>query len=175
ITKGMSEQRSTDLGTLKHTVLTYVMLDHKPLDPPISKKEDKSDRGFNHPQIARMLCPCKKLDVFDEDPDMYVLGACRTTSLTCHRIIGTLQDGQIKATAANWPTMFYEDGVYDPDDRMKGLFRGHAALRVYLHLFIGPNAAVTDTAVGNPSRPSKNRLWGLMRVTPQIIAYTHVL
>ena len=70
ITKGMSEQRSTDLGAVKHAGLTYLMPNCEPLEPPISKKGDKLDRGFNHPQIAWMLCPCKKLTLFDEDPDM---------------------------------------------------------------------------------------------------------
>ena len=70
ITKGMSEQHSTDLGAVKHTGLTYLMLNHEPLEPPISKKGDKLDCGFNHLQIAQMLCPHKKLTLFNEDPDM---------------------------------------------------------------------------------------------------------
>ncbi|KAI9453123.1 hypothetical protein HD554DRAFT_2043456 [Boletus coccyginus] len=39
-----------------------------------------------------------------------------------HEIIRALQDGTIRTTAANWPTCFYEDGVYDPENRAKGLF-----------------------------------------------------
>lgn len=69
----MSDQRSTDLGSVKHAGLGYLLPDGKSLEPSITKSEDKSMRGFNHPQIARMLCPRKKLDVFDEDPDTYVI------------------------------------------------------------------------------------------------------
>lgn len=173
--RGMGDQRSTDLGTLKHVSLTYLMPNHEPLEPPINKKEDKSDRGFNHPQIARMLCPCNKLIVFDEDPDTQVPTFSPTQLLTHCRIMSALQEGLINTTACNWPTIFYMDNVYDPDDRLKGLFCGHAAFRFYTHLFIGPAAAATDTVVGNVSRPSKNALWGLTSVTPQVIAYVHVL
>ena len=66
IARGMSEQRSTDLGAVKHTGLSYLMPNHE-------AKVDKSDRGFNHVQLTQMLCPRKKLIVFDKDPDAYVL------------------------------------------------------------------------------------------------------
>ena len=59
-----------DLGAVKHAGLTYLMPNGEPLELPISKKGDKLDHGFNHPQIAQMLCLCKKLTLFDEDPDM---------------------------------------------------------------------------------------------------------
>ena len=44
-----------------------------------------------------------------------------------------------------------------------------------MHLFIGPSAAAADTVIGNQSRPSKNHLWNLTKVTPQIISYVHVV
>ena len=47
--------------------------------------------------------------------------------------MSSLQEGLIDATAHNWPMVFYEDNVYDPNDRLKGLFYSHAALRVSLH------------------------------------------
>ena len=50
--------------------------------------------------------------------------------LTCFRIIGDLQDGRIDASALNWPTIFYTDNVYDPEDLLKGLFCSRAAFRV---------------------------------------------
>ncbi|KAF8545871.1 hypothetical protein OG21DRAFT_1528203, partial [Imleria badia] len=122
VTKGMSDQRSTDLGSVKHAGLAYLFANGKSLAPSIAKSEDKSMRGFNHPEIAHMLCPQRKLDMFDEDPDV---------------IIGALQEGTIKTMAASWPTCFYEEGVYDLENRAKGLFRGHSAFQFYMHLFIG--------------------------------------
>ncbi|KAF8443782.1 hypothetical protein L210DRAFT_3643378 [Boletus edulis BED1] len=160
ITRGMSDQRSTDLGSVKHAGLGYLFSNGKILEPSIAKLEDKSMHGFNHPEIARMLCPRKKLDVFDEDPDM---------------ITGAHQEGTIRTMAGNWPTCFYEEGVYDPENRAEGLFRGHAAFRFYTHLFIGPSAASTNTVTLSSSKISKNRAWGLTEVTLSIIAYVHVL
>ena len=41
----------------------------KSMDPPIPKSKMKSDRGFQHPVVARMLCPCDRLDNFESDPE----------------------------------------------------------------------------------------------------------
>ena len=41
------------------------------LVPVIPKTDDKSLRGFNHHQIARLLCPGKKLSDFDMDPKRF--------------------------------------------------------------------------------------------------------
>ncbi|KIN96367.1 hypothetical protein M404DRAFT_33349 [Pisolithus tinctorius Marx 270] len=71
ITTGMSLQHSMDLGLVKHTSLAYIPLDMHgtfALNPLLLKGEDKSDRGFNHPQLAELLCPHKKLDLFKKDP-----------------------------------------------------------------------------------------------------------
>jgi hypothetical protein len=76
----MSEGRSADLSSVKHKGLQYIGLNMyskaDALDPPIPEIEDKSMRGLNHPQLARLLCPRKKLDWFDEDPDSYAFLAC---------------------------------------------------------------------------------------------------
>ena len=66
----MSEQRSTDLGSVKHTGLTYLLPNFEPLNPPVGNGPNKSDRGFSHPQIARLLCPRKKLQTFEDDSDL---------------------------------------------------------------------------------------------------------
>ncbi|KAI6116785.1 hypothetical protein EDD16DRAFT_1727213 [Pisolithus croceorrhizus] len=166
ITTGMSNQRSTDLGSIKHAGLTYMLHDGEAFNPLIGKGEDKTTRGFNHPQIARLLCPRKKLDSFDEDPDI---------PLTWFSIIAALQEGLIKTSACNWPTVFYAEGIYDPENKLKGLFCSLPAFRFYTHLFIGPSAAATDTVISHSSKLSKNAGWGLTEVTPYIIAYVHVV
>ncbi|KAI6015849.1 hypothetical protein BKA83DRAFT_45832, partial [Pisolithus microcarpus] len=165
LTKGMSDQRSMDLGSVKHAGLAYIpfkMNTTFTLDPPLSKGEDKSDRGFNHPQIARLLCPRKKLHLFDEDEAGYVT-------------MIALQTGAIPVTVYNWPSFFYEDGVYDPQNRLRGLFQGHIAWRFYVHLFIGPSAAAKGVVTSNTAKRAKNRAWTLTEVTPHIIAYVHVI
>ncbi|KAI5992518.1 hypothetical protein EDD15DRAFT_2368291 [Pisolithus albus] len=160
ITTGMSNQRSTDLGSIKHVGLTYMLHAGEAFDPPIGKGEDKMTRRFNHPQIACLLCPRKKLDSFDEDHEI---------------IIAALQEGLIKTSAWNWPTAFYAEGIYNPENKLKGLFCSLPAFWFYTHLFIGPSAAVTNTIISHSSKLSKNCAWGLTEVTLYIIAYVHVV
>jgi hypothetical protein len=53
-----------------------------------------------------------------------------TLTNVLHRGMENLQSGKLKMTATNWPTGFYEDGIYDPQDKAKGLFRNHVVVRV---------------------------------------------
>ncbi|KAG1844604.1 hypothetical protein F4604DRAFT_1937447 [Suillus subluteus] len=121
ITKGMSDARSTAFSSVKHKGLKYVPFNmhskNDALDPPIPEVEDKSMRGIAHPQLARWLCPRNKLHVFDSDPE---------------EGMEKLQSGKIKMVATSWPTGFYENGVYDSQDKTKGLFRNHVVARFTL-------------------------------------------
>lgn len=64
-----TEVRTSDTGNLKHGIipllpknlLTDVVI------PPIPKALSKANRGFNHSQIARMMCPRDHLEAFDSD------------------------------------------------------------------------------------------------------------
>jgi hypothetical protein len=71
----MSEGRSADLSSVKHKGLQSIGLNmyskSDALDLPIPEIEDKSMCGLNHPQLAHLLCPQKKLDWFDEVPDSH--------------------------------------------------------------------------------------------------------
>lgn len=64
-----SEVRTSDSGNLKHSIISYLpknlLVDV--VVPPIPKALSKANRGFNHPQIARMLCPRDQLEAFDSD------------------------------------------------------------------------------------------------------------
>ncbi|KAG1762854.1 hypothetical protein EV702DRAFT_983312, partial [Suillus placidus] len=66
VLKGMSDGRSADLSSVKYKGLQYIGLNMygkaDALDPPIPEVEDKSMCGLNHPQLAQLLCPQKKLD-----------------------------------------------------------------------------------------------------------------
>ncbi|KIK79864.1 hypothetical protein PAXRUDRAFT_16093 [Paxillus rubicundulus Ve08.2h10] len=165
ITKGMSEGRSTDLGSVKHKGIKYVPLTMNSksdaLDPSIPEVEDKSMRGIFHPQLAHFMCPAKKLAQYDEDP---------TAGMAA------LQAGEISMKASKWPAGFYEEGtMYDPEDKTKGLFRNHIVTRFYLHLFVGPSAVMNESHTRKASKPSKNRAWDLRSVDRYIIAYVHII
>ncbi|EGO03285.1 hypothetical protein SERLA73DRAFT_149653 [Serpula lacrymans var. lacrymans S7.3] len=70
--------------------------------PPIPRQSSKANRGLNHPQLARALCPMKWVELFGEDPQAGMM---------------RLQDGTWLVIAANWPTMLYTDGaIYNEQD-----------------------------------------------------------
>ncbi|KAG1816307.1 uncharacterized protein BJ212DRAFT_1299611 [Suillus subaureus] len=47
-----------------------------------------------------------------------------------------LQSGKIKMAAMSWPTGFYKHGIYNLQNKTKGLFRNHVIARFYAHLYI---------------------------------------
>ncbi|KAG1737815.1 uncharacterized protein EDB91DRAFT_1082918 [Suillus paluster] len=164
ITKGMSDTRSTAFSSIKHKGLKYVPLNmHSKvdaLDLPTPEVKDKSMQGITHPQLARWLCPQNKLDVFDRDPD---------------EGIEKLQLGKLKMTVMNWPTGFYKAGIYDPTDKTKGLFRNHVVTRFYMHLYIGPSAAMAESTTSKASKVARNHVFGLTSITKNIIAIIHII
>ena len=48
----------------------------------------------------------------------------------CFSMMDALQGRKVNCSAGNWLTCFYGDGVYDPNDKLKGLFCGQPAFRV---------------------------------------------
>ncbi|KAG2086243.1 hypothetical protein BD769DRAFT_1782539 [Suillus cothurnatus] len=163
INSAMSSQRSDDFASLKHPMLEYILTNRNSdtLQPPIPKSSCKSNRGTNHPRLARELCPRKWLDKFDIDVD---LGIQR------------LQDGTWPLLSTNWPSFLYAaDAIYDSEDPNIGLFRGHAGIRAFQHLYLGPAAAGSEEHNDDDSKhgrsKSKATMYGLTKVTPQAWAW----
>ena len=69
MTKSSSNARAVDTTLMKKLVADCAPLDRKnlPLKPALIE-DNKSDRGFSHPMIARLLCPQKYLAEFDAHP-----------------------------------------------------------------------------------------------------------
>jgi hypothetical protein len=63
--------RADDTGGLKMKAAMYIPLNprQEACFPPITNEKSKSNRGFNHPMIARLLCPRKLLDQYDMNPE----------------------------------------------------------------------------------------------------------
>ncbi|KAG2151828.1 hypothetical protein BD769DRAFT_1380696 [Suillus cothurnatus] len=103
----------------------------------------------------------KWLNEFNEDTD---LGIQR------------LQDGTWPLLATNWPSFLYPaDAVYDTEDPIIGLFCGHAGIRAFQHLYLGPAAAGLqdndDEDGKHGGGKSKCTMYGLTKVTPQSWAW----
>ena len=66
--------RSDDSNGLLTKGLEYVNEKCRALTPPISASRLKAEvQGFNHPMIARLLCPINYKTSFDQDPERYAL------------------------------------------------------------------------------------------------------
>jgi hypothetical protein len=189
----MSDGRSADLSSIKHKGLQYIGLNMyskaDALDMPIPEIEDKSMCVLNHPQLVCLLCPQKKLDWFNEDPDSYAfLTFGFHTDVMMFSAMAALQCGKITMTAYNWPMFFYEHDIYDAAEKTNSLFQNHIVVRVcvnflccclftskppwfYKHLFIVPSSVTNDSSnVCNSAKLLKNCAWGLTAVDKYIIA-----
>ena len=62
-----SNSRTEDTGVLKPIIADYINLD--PSEPVTKAPKNKSDRGFKHEKMARLLCPLSLLQEFDADPE----------------------------------------------------------------------------------------------------------
>ncbi|KAG2119873.1 uncharacterized protein F5147DRAFT_647738 [Suillus discolor] len=92
------------------------------------------------------------------------------------RGIQHLQDGTWPLLSTNWPSFLYAaDAIYNSEDPNIGLFRGHAGIRAFQHLYLGPAAAGSEEHNDDDSKhgrsKSKATMYGLTKVTPQAWAW----
>ncbi|KAG1801428.1 uncharacterized protein HD556DRAFT_1304535 [Suillus plorans] len=171
ISSSMSSQRSDDFSSLKYSMLEYILANCSTdtLQPPIPKSSCKSNRGVNHPRLARELCPKKWLNEFDDDADLQAL-------LIEGYNVCKMEHGLFWLPTGNWPSFLYPaDAVYDAEDPIIGLFCGHAGIRAFQHLYLGPAAAGLqdndDKDGKHGGGKSKCTMYGLTKVTPQSWAW----
>ncbi|EIW77582.1 hypothetical protein CONPUDRAFT_75434 [Coniophora puteana RWD-64-598 SS2] len=152
---GTCSGRSQDFGSVKYVGLSYITTTiNAPIIPPFGGggMKSKSDRGFNHPLTARLLCPRSERDRYDANPEQ-----------------------KIPATHERMPSFLYPEHIYDPDNKRAGLFRSEILIRFYRHLFVGPKAAATGAFVGSQAKPAKNIAYGLTNVSHRSIAWVAVV
>ncbi|KAJ7123861.1 hypothetical protein C8R43DRAFT_958999 [Mycena crocata] len=101
-------------------------------------------------------------------------------------------DDDFRITADQWPRGVYQNGVYDPANPEKGLFKASSLLQTYMHIFTSPKSAKAYEEDGDeenrppgteePPRKRKKRALaatkqsvaariGMRRTTPRSIAY----
>jgi hypothetical protein len=66
----MNRVHSDDGGHLHPLIGRYAAPDpdNKYIDPPVDPRGDKERLGFNHPELASLLCPIRHLKEYDENP-----------------------------------------------------------------------------------------------------------
>ncbi|KAG5634421.1 hypothetical protein H0H81_002055, partial [Sphagnurus paluster] len=155
IRAGMKKVRSDDTNLLKHGILSFMLLG-APTDQPSPALDGKTrhNHGWNHPQTARLLCPAK----YDPTPEN----------------LEKLHKGELACTAFTFPRFLFPDNyVFDPEDILHLIFRGHILFRACRFIFNGPLTALLDP--GSQQGESGNAaIAGLTEMTPRMIAYAAV-
>ncbi|KAG1732623.1 uncharacterized protein EDB91DRAFT_1251671 [Suillus paluster] len=139
--------------------------DDKPLKPAIfpESKGSRAKMGFNHPDLALMLCPVKYLAGYQKEPSV------TKAKLEC---------GELKMDARAWPALLYKGKVageaFNPKNIQDGLFEGYLLERVMKHVLTGPSSAFggDDFHVPNSCNVS---LHGMTSIEAENIAYAAVV
>lgn len=114
--KTASKGRSDDCGSLRDNGLKYIP--HIPGIHQLEPNAKKEQRGFRHHSTARLLCPRRLRDRFDEDRDKFCIN---------------VQNGTQPITHKSWPSFLYPEDGYDPNEIDKNLLRGPFLLAVSRH------------------------------------------
>jgi hypothetical protein len=128
-----NDARSDDTGSLMREGLIYMlkMPEADQFNPPLLKQHGKIARGWNHPQTARLLCPMRMLDIFDNDPPLVMLMLFVRWHVTSHRsFMDKVKEGQINITAAKFPLFLYDESMLDPTRKSQGCLWGYYLKRV---------------------------------------------
>ncbi|PPQ82522.1 hypothetical protein CVT26_013095, partial [Gymnopilus dilepis] len=157
------QSRSNDISGLKEMVLYYTAQEEegRKLEPTIPHGAKKrSRRGFKHPQLARLLCPIKHLDNFNQNPKEFQQ---------------LLINGKVKVRARDMPSFLWEKETYDPDDITYGMFRNPVLVMVFKHIFTSPSSAIAELPGQTKTRSSQAKKNEMKTVTPWSICYICVL
>ncbi|KAG2122706.1 hypothetical protein BD769DRAFT_1350708, partial [Suillus cothurnatus] len=160
LSSASNDARSDDTGSLMREGLVYMLKtpETDQFNPPLLKQHGKIARGWNHPQTARLLCPMRMLDIFDNDPLSFM---------------NKVKEGQIKITAAKLPLFLYDESMLDPTRKSQGCLRGYYLKRVFRHIFTGPSSAISANTHKGTKAP-KGRIHGMISPLPRAIAYAAV-
>ncbi|OBZ65364.1 hypothetical protein A0H81_14650 [Grifola frondosa] len=121
---------------------------------------NKSNRGWNHIGLARLLVPRSMRDKFDEDPKKFI---CK------------VRTGVNKITAEDYPSFMHADDGYDASAEDKALAMGEFLLLCGRRIFTGPRSAQSEPGAQGAGRKTVAQLKNMSTVTPQNIAYTAVI
>jgi hypothetical protein len=106
------------------------------VQPPITRSDPKSKRGFNHRWTACLLCPRRDISKFNKNPEYVnklLIASSNTFCLLCRRFMDKVNEGTIQMRASEWPSFLYDFNMkFDRNDEEYGLFRGYLLVRVCL-------------------------------------------
>ncbi|KAJ7824428.1 hypothetical protein B0H13DRAFT_2290984 [Mycena leptocephala] len=79
-------------------------------------------------------------------------------------------ENKIQLKSKSFPSCFYADGSYDPQDLDKGLLRGDVIPRVLRHLWMGPSSGIPGVE-GKLPKGCNALAHNVFRVSPEMIGY----
>ncbi|KAJ7666671.1 hypothetical protein DFH06DRAFT_1383929 [Mycena polygramma] len=109
--------------------------------PPVSKSASKSDRGINHPLLRNHIVPPLLGISINEREDTDEEGVRKLTP-AAEEALRALLHNETTIDASEFPSCFYAEGAYNPDDTEEGLFRSPFLARVCRHLWLAPGSAL---------------------------------
>ncbi|KAJ7883249.1 hypothetical protein B0H13DRAFT_2344235 [Mycena leptocephala] len=81
-----------------------------------------------------------------------------------------IAENKIQLKSKSFPSCFYADGSYDPQDLDKGLLRGDVIPRVLRHLWTGPSSGIPGVE-GKLPKGCNALAHNVFRVSPEMIGY----
>ncbi|KAF8172469.1 hypothetical protein BJ912DRAFT_1080626 [Pholiota molesta] len=153
LSSAASNSRADDTSACRKATRDYVALTFK-MNPRVTL-EKKCDRGWNNVYTARLLCPLKYTEVFDENPKAFM---------------ASVLDGTTKIKASHWPSFLYPPNTpYNRESLDDGLFTGPVLVAFLRNICTGPTSA--SNGIRRASKPSKAEIHGMEHVTGRCIAY----
>ncbi|KAH9003266.1 hypothetical protein EDB83DRAFT_2324362 [Lactarius deliciosus] len=157
---GMRTAQSSDAHTLKGLAGRLASTSQTPFNLSI---DSKSDRGFNHDDLGRMLIPIDYLDAYNLDPA---------------DVVEKINDvnNEYNVTADLLPAFLYEDpDYYNPDNLLEGFMRGYFLVRCFRTIFIAAGSAMEEPSTTTKSvHAGLSKKYGMTTVTVPALVYTAI-
>ncbi|KZP11148.1 hypothetical protein FIBSPDRAFT_962474 [Athelia psychrophila] len=150
--KGANNARADDTKGLKTGIVDWITPRGQALTPTLFRN-NKSDRGFNHPRTGELLCPA----AWDWSDEAVKRG---------------LRSGERAIPGEQWPAFIYEDNQYDSTNPWQGLFRGALLVTAYKFIFTSPSSADGEVKA---CRSGNARIHGMTEITLPSLAYVATL
>ncbi|KAJ7021550.1 hypothetical protein C8F04DRAFT_1313797 [Mycena alexandri] len=170
-----SNARQGDTTGLKHK-LNYLLADTtKSLTPKINETASKSDRGRNHPMLRDAIVPWPLRLTLNETEVAEAASAEPVPTPDAivalkNLMKGKSADGKKNApTVGQYPSCFYAEDSFNPQDPSQGLFRSPFLLRVARHIWTTPTTAFDDS--GKVPKNCKARAHGQYTWSGEMMGY----
>ncbi|KAJ7155301.1 hypothetical protein C8R46DRAFT_1296769 [Mycena filopes] len=146
------------------------MTDAPPLNPNPTNDPATSSAPTTVSTAPSLLPPPlkRKYDELAQDPE-----DTNPMSAEDAQTLKNIDAGTYEMSDKDYPSFFYKDGSYDPEDLEKGLLRGEVIPRFLRHIWVGPKSAVNGLKEGIPSGCNA-RLHNSFKIVPEMIGYAGV-